>query len=158
MLASLLSSNENKRKISFARSVASYRHRRSRRYTLDLDLDLALDLDRTTTTKRHSLTCCWAHQMQQQLTTFKENLEVFASKHKREILANPELRQHFQTMCSSIGVDPLACTLRSARAAPPNTRYNRPRHRVTHAMVQRTRASGLRCLASATFTTRSPCR
>ena len=134
MLASLLSSNENKRKISFARSVASYRHRRSRRYTLDLDLNL--DIDRTTTTKRHSLTCCWAHQMQQQLTTFKENLEVFASKHKREILANPELRQHFQTMCSSIGVDPLACTLRLARAAPPNTRYNRPRHRVTHAMVR----------------------
>jgi ESCRT-II complex subunit VPS22 len=47
--------------------------------------------------------------MQEQLRVFKENLETFARKHKKDINKNPELRKHFQAMCASIGVDPLAC-------------------------------------------------
>ena len=48
--------------------------------------------------------------MQGQLQLFKESLELFARKYKRDIRKNPEFRQHFQVMCASIGVDPLACT------------------------------------------------
>ncbi|EGG21472.1 EAP30 family protein [Cavenderia fasciculata] len=44
----------------------------------------------------------------EQLQTFKSNLEEFAIKHKKDIIKNPEFRKHFQDMCSVIGVDPLA--------------------------------------------------
>ena len=47
--------------------------------------------------------------MKEQLEIFKDKLEVFALKHKKDINRNPELRKHFQVMCASIGVDPLAC-------------------------------------------------
>ncbi|KAL6072473.1 ESCRT-II subunit protein snf8, variant 2 [Balamuthia mandrillaris] len=46
--------------------------------------------------------------MQQQLGLFRENLAKFAAKYKKEINKNPEFRQQFQSMCASIGVDPLA--------------------------------------------------
>lgn len=39
---------------------------------------------------------------------FKEGLELFAKKHRKEISKNPALRVHFQKMCANIGVDPLA--------------------------------------------------
>ena len=47
--------------------------------------------------------------MKSQLELFKQNLEIFAKKHKKDINKNPELRKYFQIMCASIGVDPLAC-------------------------------------------------
>eukprot|EP01132_Coremiostelium_polycephalum_P005652 gene5652-7037_t len=47
-------------------------------------------------------------KIKEQLQTFKENLEEFAIKHKKDITKNPEFRKHFQDMCNMIGVDPLA--------------------------------------------------
>lgn len=45
--------------------------------------------------------------MKQQLEVFRTNLEEFAVKHRKEISKNPVFRNHFQQMCSKIGVDPL---------------------------------------------------
>eukprot|EP00045_Choanoeca_perplexa_P018438 m.291848 g.291848 ORF g.291848 m.291848 type:complete len:244 (+) comp17820_c0_seq8:5521-6252(+) len=39
---------------------------------------------------------------------FREQLEGFASKHKKAIQKNPAFRNNFQQMCTHIGVDPLA--------------------------------------------------
>lgn len=47
-------------------------------------------------------------EMTQQTETFKSKLEDFAQQHKNEIRKDPEFRRHFQEMCASIGVDPLA--------------------------------------------------
>eukprot|EP01094_Clydonella_sp_ATCC50884_P022148 TRINITY_DN5044_c0_g1_i1.p1 TRINITY_DN5044_c0_g1~~TRINITY_DN5044_c0_g1_i1.p1 ORF type:complete len:247 (+),score=99.39 TRINITY_DN5044_c0_g1_i1:151-891(+) len=47
-------------------------------------------------------------KLEEQLLTFKEKLESFAQKHKKDINRDPVLRAHFQSMCTSIGVDPLA--------------------------------------------------
>ena len=47
--------------------------------------------------------------MVKQLDSFKNFLETFAAKHQSDIKKNPEFRQHFQKLCSQIGVDPLAC-------------------------------------------------
>jgi len=46
--------------------------------------------------------------MTQQLKEFKENLETFAVKHKKEISKNPVFRGQFLGMCKQIGVDPLS--------------------------------------------------
>ena len=46
--------------------------------------------------------------MARQTETFRTNLEEFAREHKNEIKKDPVFRQHFQEMCASIGVDPLA--------------------------------------------------
>jgi len=43
-----------------------------------------------------------------QLEAFQTNLETFAREHKDEIKKDPKFRKHFQEMCASIGVDPLA--------------------------------------------------
>jgi len=51
------------------------------------------------------------HQLKElsgQLQNFQTNLENFAREHKQEIKRDPEFRRHFQEMCASIGVDPLA--------------------------------------------------
>jgi len=51
------------------------------------------------------------HQLQElsgQLNNFQTNLENFAREHKQDIKRDPEFRRHFQEMCASIGVDPLA--------------------------------------------------
>ena len=42
------------------------------------------------------------------MAKFKEKLEQFALKHKKDINKNPQLRQEFNQMCAKIGVDPLA--------------------------------------------------
>ncbi|KAJ3115750.1 ESCRT-II subunit protein snf8 [Phlyctochytrium bullatum] len=47
-------------------------------------------------------------QLKSQLDIFKENLEEFARKYKKDIRQDPAFRSHFQKMCTSIGVDPLA--------------------------------------------------
>jgi len=47
-------------------------------------------------------------EMTKQLETFKVNLEAFALEHKDDIKKDPAFRKHFQDMCASIGVDPLA--------------------------------------------------
>ena len=48
------------------------------------------------------------HQNLQKFEKFKERLEHFAKNHRAEIQKNPEFRRQFQSMCASIGVDPLA--------------------------------------------------
>jgi len=47
-------------------------------------------------------------EMTQQTEMFKSKLEDFAHQHKNEIRKDPEFRRHFQEMCASVGVDPLA--------------------------------------------------
>ena len=47
-------------------------------------------------------------EMAKQTDTFKTKLEDFAHQHKNEIRKDPAFRRHFQEMCASIGVDPLA--------------------------------------------------
>lgn len=42
------------------------------------------------------------------LATFKTALQEFAVKHRSRINQDPEFRHQFHTMCSAIGVDPLA--------------------------------------------------
>ena len=49
-------------------------------------------------------------QMKAQLEEFKQNLEEFALKHKKEINNNPVFRKEFLKMCHEIGVDPLSST------------------------------------------------
>jgi len=49
--------------------------------------------------------------MTEQLVMFKDNLEEFAKKYRKEIAKNPEFRAQFQKMCTQIGVDPLACNI-----------------------------------------------
>lgn len=49
------------------------------------------------------------NQMSKQLDAFRDNLEEFAANHKNDIKKNPQFRMHFQEMCATIGVDPLAC-------------------------------------------------
>ena len=46
--------------------------------------------------------------MTSQLAEFKESLEEFAVKHKKEINQNPVFRNQFLKMCQQIGVDPLS--------------------------------------------------
>jgi ESCRT-II complex subunit VPS22 len=47
-------------------------------------------------------------QFSSQLDSFKTKLEEFAVKHKDEIRKNSQFRRHFQEMCATVGVDPLA--------------------------------------------------
>lgn len=53
------------------------------------------------------LTAESARQMTIQLAAFKQNLEQFAIRHKKEIQSDPAFRKSFHDMCASIGVDPL---------------------------------------------------
>ncbi|KAI9338361.1 EAP30/Vps36 family-domain-containing protein [Zopfochytrium polystomum] len=46
--------------------------------------------------------------LQSQLETFRTHLTRFATEHRKDILRDPAFRLHFQRMCDSIGVDPLA--------------------------------------------------
>ena len=46
----------------------------------------------------------WTTQME----SFKTNLQEFATKYKNQIRKDAVFRGHFQSMCQSIGVDPLA--------------------------------------------------
>lgn len=46
--------------------------------------------------------------MKGQLLDFKNNLEDFAIKHKKEINENPLFRRQFLKMCQECGVDPLS--------------------------------------------------
>jgi ESCRT-II complex subunit VPS22 len=48
-------------------------------------------------------------QLSEQLNLFTTKLEEFAQRHRDEIRRNPQFRRHFQDMCASVGVDPLAC-------------------------------------------------
>ncbi|KAI1723866.1 EAP30/Vps36 family domain-containing protein [Ditylenchus destructor] len=47
-------------------------------------------------------------QFSQQLEVFTTKLEEFAAKHRDEIRKNSQFRRHFQEMCTTVGVDPLA--------------------------------------------------
>ena len=67
----------------------------------------------------------YLYQLQLQLATFKTNLQDFATKYAQDIRKDPTFRQHFHTMCMSIGVDPLAC-----------------KFKVLYSSVQPTRGSG----------------
>ncbi len=46
--------------------------------------------------------------MTESVKVFREQLEAFALKHKKDINKDPVLRKRFHEMCSSVGVDPLA--------------------------------------------------
>ncbi|KAH7291528.1 hypothetical protein KP509_29G020500 [Ceratopteris richardii] len=46
--------------------------------------------------------------MKDQLSTFRNQLEDFARKHKNDIKKNPVFRAQFHSMCATCGVDPLA--------------------------------------------------
>lgn len=46
--------------------------------------------------------------MKDQLTAFRQNLEDFALKYRKEIRNDPIFRHSFCSMCSRLGVDPLA--------------------------------------------------
>ncbi|MCP9258780.1 Vacuolar-sorting protein SNF8 [Dirofilaria immitis] len=48
------------------------------------------------------------NQFSQELAIFQTKLEEFAHKHRDEIRRNSQFRRHFQDMCASVGVDPLA--------------------------------------------------
>ncbi|XP_018495781.1 vacuolar-sorting protein SNF8 [Galendromus occidentalis] len=58
--------------------------------------------------KKDELAALELHQLDQQLDSFKQKLEEFASKHKKDIQKDPDFRRKFQEMCANIGVDPLA--------------------------------------------------
>ncbi|KAJ3212016.1 ESCRT-II subunit protein snf8 [Entophlyctis luteolus] len=47
--------------------------------------------------------------LQRQLAAFRSQLEGFARTHAAAIQKDPAFRQRFQTMCATVGVDPLAC-------------------------------------------------
>mmetsp|Transcript_10517 Transcript_10517/g.27287 ORF Transcript_10517/g.27287 Transcript_10517/m.27287 type:complete len:254 (+) Transcript_10517:24-785(+) len=46
-------------------------------------------------------------QLRQQLETLREHIETFATQHREAINADPKFRAQFNSMCSTIGVDPL---------------------------------------------------
>lgn len=46
-------------------------------------------------------------KLSSQMEDFRKNLEMFATKHKKEIKKSGEFRRHFQQMCAAAGVDPL---------------------------------------------------
>ncbi|CAG9532732.1 unnamed protein product [Cercopithifilaria johnstoni] len=48
------------------------------------------------------------NKFSQELAIFQTKLEEFAHKHRDEIRRNSQFRRHFQDMCASVGVDPLA--------------------------------------------------
>jgi len=48
-------------------------------------------------------------QLSQNLNVFTSKLEDFARRYRDEIRKNAQFRRHFQEMCASVGVDPLAC-------------------------------------------------
>lgn len=49
------------------------------------------------------------NEMNKQMMDFKQHLETFAVKYKKEITLNPVFRNQFLKMCKEIGVDPLSC-------------------------------------------------
>jgi hypothetical protein len=57
--------------------------------------------------------------MAKQMEAFKGYLEDFAAKHKDQIKKDSEFRVAFQEMCSTIGVDPLACKYYNIAADEP---------------------------------------
>jgi len=46
-------------------------------------------------------------RLSEQMDVFRNNLQEFASKYKKDIRRNPEFRRQFQEMCATVGVDPL---------------------------------------------------
>nr|ODN90628.1 ESCRT-II complex subunit VPS22 [Cryptococcus depauperatus CBS 7841] len=56
----------------------------------------------------NSLTSSQLDNLNASLTSFREALVKFASKHRADIRKDPAFRHKFQKMCAAIGVDPLA--------------------------------------------------
>lgn len=46
-------------------------------------------------------------KLSEQMEVFREKLQEFAIKHKKDIRKDPEFRRAFQSMCANVGVDPL---------------------------------------------------
>ena len=46
-------------------------------------------------------------KLSEQMTEFRSKLQDFAQKYKKDIKRNAEFRRNFQTMCATVGVDPL---------------------------------------------------
>ncbi|EFO20346.1 hypothetical protein LOAG_08144 [Loa loa] len=66
------------------------------------------DLQAKFQTKGSELASEQLNQFSQELAIFQTKLEEFAHKHRDEIRRNSQFRRHFQDMCASVGVDPLA--------------------------------------------------
>lgn len=48
-----------------------------------------------------------AAELREQLETLREKIELFATQHREDINRDPKFRAQFNSMCSTIGVDPL---------------------------------------------------
>ncbi|CAD5223918.1 unnamed protein product [Bursaphelenchus okinawaensis] len=59
-------------------------------------------------TKGDELASDQLERFSQQLEAFTKKLEEFAAKHRDDIHKNSQFRRHFQEMCTTVGVDPLA--------------------------------------------------
>lgn len=46
-------------------------------------------------------------KLSEQMADFRAKLQEFAQKHKKDIKRNADFRRNFQTMCATVGVDPL---------------------------------------------------
>ena len=46
-------------------------------------------------------------KLSEQMTEFRSKLQEFAQKYKKDIKRDAEFRRNFQTMCATVGVDPL---------------------------------------------------
>ena len=46
-------------------------------------------------------------KLSEQMEAFRNHLQEFATKHRKEIRKSPEFRKQFQEMCAAVGVDPL---------------------------------------------------
>jgi len=55
----------------------------------------------------NSITAAQVDVLSAQMTTFKNALRLFASKHRGTIARDPNFRAQFAKMCSELGVDPL---------------------------------------------------
>ena len=54
--------------------------------------------------KKDELAAIELHQLDQQLDSFKQKLEEFASKHKKDIQKNPDFRKKFQVSLRLCGI------------------------------------------------------
>jgi len=57
--------------------------------------------------KKEEMTADEIKKLSEQMSEFRAKLQEFAQNHKKDIKRNAEFRRHFQTMCATVGVDPL---------------------------------------------------
>ncbi|CAG2101895.1 unnamed protein product [Medioppia subpectinata] len=57
--------------------------------------------------KREEMATEEINKLSDQMSEFRTKLQEFAQKHKKDIKRDAEFRRQFQTMCATVGVDPL---------------------------------------------------